>query len=469
MKNMTFQKQILFIFVFSVGFTIVFSFFFLHHLYSKLYLDSIRESLIHQGKNTVEHYHFGELSEDIVNKINWYNVISPYEIIVVDQLENLTTYFPYQINYESLVNPKDIVQLEQGNYVMKEGYVKELDREILGAIFPIKSGQSLIGVIYIYVPLADIQAVFIDSIPILLIVGIIFFLLLFLIVKQIWKSIYRPLNNLEQLANDISKGHYKQLNIERQDEIGNLTRAFNEMSESLAEQEERKKEFIANVVHELRTPLTYVRGYVEALRDKYFTSREDANHYLNTIEKETERISKLINDLEDLMHLQENLFSVDLQPIVISQILYDTLDLFHIHRSEKNLAISSHIDDSLIIYGDPDRIHQVFYNTIDNAFKYASANSVVTIRLFQEDDQAKFSINNRGTTINQEDLKRIGERFFRTDKARSRKTGGTGLGISIVKEIVRLHHATFSITSSEEEGTTVTIAFPLMNESEESN
>src|SRR5690606_25670900 len=181
------------------------------------------------------------------------------------------------------------------------------------------------------------QAVFIDSIPILLIVGIIFFLLLFLIVKQIWKSIYRPLNNLEQLANDISKGHYKQLNIERQDEIGNLTRAFNEMSESLAEQEERKKEFIANVVHELRTPLTYVRGYVEALRDKYFTSREDANHYLNTIEKETERISKLINDLEDLMHLQENLFSVDLQPIVISQILYDTLDLFRIHRSEKNL------------------------------------------------------------------------------------------------------------------------------------
>src|SRR5690606_13381995 len=129
-------------------------------------------------------------------------------IIVVDELENLNNHFPYKIDYESLVNPMDIVQLEQGKHVLKEGYVEELEREILGAIFPIKSGQSLIGVIYIYVPLADIQDVFIESVPILLMVGTIFFLLLFFIVNQIWKSIYRPLNNLQRMAHEISQGNY---------------------------------------------------------------------------------------------------------------------------------------------------------------------------------------------------------------------------------------------------------------------
>lgn len=468
MKKITFHRQILIVFIITISFTILFSFFFVHHLYSKLYLSSIEESLIHQGKKTVEHYHYGELSEDIVNKINWYNIISEYEIIVVDRLENLTTFFPYKIDYESLVHPDDIALLEQGKYVMKEGYVEELEREILGAIFPIKSGQALIGVIYIYVPLADIQDVFIESIPILLIVGITFFLILFMVVNRIWRSIYRPLNNLQQLAHEISQGNYsKQLKVEREDEIGKLTEAFNEMSLSLAEQDERKKEFTANVVHELRTPLTYVRGYVDALKYKLYDSPEEAEHYLSTIEKETERVSKLINDLEDLNHLQENLYSIDLQPIVLSQLLYDTLELFDIHKSEKNLTFKTNIDEALIILGDADRIHQVFYNTIDNACKYAANNSDITINLTRNKNFTKFSINNVGMTINQDDLKRIGERFFRTDKARNRTTGGTGLGLSIVKEIIRLHEGSFSIKSSEEEGTTVTIELPLLKESEE--
>ncbi len=466
-KRITFQKQILIVFIFSISFTILFSFFFLHYLYSKLYLESIEESLIYQGKQTVEHYHFGELSEDIIGKIDWYNIISEYEIIVVDELENLNNHFPYKIDYESLVNPMDIVQLEQGKHVLKEGYVEELEREILGAIFPIKSGQSLIGVIYIYVPLADIQDVFIESVPILLMVGTIFFLLLFFIVNQIWKSIYRPLNNLQRMAHEISQGNYShQLNVERQDEIGDLTEAFNEMSKSLAQQEERKKEFTANVVHELRTPLTYVRGYVEALKNKLYNSPEEAEHYLSTIEKETDRISKLINDLEDLNHLQENLYSIQLQPIVLSQLLFDTLELFKIHQTEKKLSFETHVDEDIIIMGDPDRMHQVFYNTIDNACKYATENSTITILLRKDGSHAEFFINNVGTTINKEDLKRIGERFFRTDKARNRATGGTGLGLSIVKEIVRLHDGTFSITSDEKDGTSVTIQLPLLDESE---
>src|SRR5699024_9862170 len=125
-----------------------------------------------------------ELSDEIIQKIQWYNIVSEYEIIVVDKLEDLTTYFPYQINYENLVSKAEEAQLSQGDYIVKKGFVEELDKDILGAIFPIKAEEGLIGFIYIYLPLEKVQEIFKASIPILLIVGSVFFLVLFLIVNR---------------------------------------------------------------------------------------------------------------------------------------------------------------------------------------------------------------------------------------------------------------------------------------------
>jgi hypothetical protein len=180
MKQLTLSKKILIVLFASLAFTILFSFFFIHFLYSKLYLSSIEDSIVYQGKRTASHYHYGELSDEIIDKIQWYNIVSEYEVIVVDHLDDLSAYFPYKINYETLVDSADRESLNRGAYIMKKGYVEELDREILGAIFPIKGETGLIGFIYIYVPLAAIQDVFRESIPILISVGSVFFFVLFL-------------------------------------------------------------------------------------------------------------------------------------------------------------------------------------------------------------------------------------------------------------------------------------------------
>ncbi|WP_042220717.1 sensor histidine kinase [Oceanobacillus manasiensis] len=461
MKKLSFNKQILIVFFSSIGFSILFSFFFIHYLYSELYLSSIEESIVYQGQRTAAHYHYGELDDEIISKIQWYNVVSEYDIIVVDDLENLSTYFPYQVNYETLVDAHDRSELEEGRYVMKEGFVDEFNREILGAIFPIKGEQELIGFIYIYVPLAAIIDVFSNSIPIMLIVGTLFFFILFFVVKRVWKSIYRPLKNLQNLAFEVSKGNYSnQIQIERNDEVGQFVKAFNQMSIALEQQEERKKEFTSSVVHELRTPLTYIGGYAEALNQKIYTSPEEAKNYLTTIGKETTRLSKLINDLADLNYLQEELYTIDKQPIAIAQLLFDTIDLFEILIKEKKMHLSLNIEEELIVFGDAKRIQQVFYNTIDNALKYSLEEGSITINLIKTNQAAQYQIINSGIVIQEDDLKRLGERFFRTDKARTRTTGGTGLGLSIVKEIVRLHEGTFSITSNNAIGTTVTIQLP---------
>ncbi|MBD7984470.1 HAMP domain-containing histidine kinase [Sporosarcina sp. Sa2YVA2] len=458
MQKLTLSKKILVILLSSIAFTILFSFFFIHFLYSNLYLSSIEDSIIYQGKRTASHYHYGELSDEIIEKIQWYNIVSEYEIIVVDKLDDLTSYFPYKVNYEDLVNQADNEQLEKGAYVLKEGYVEELDREIIGAIFPIKGESGLIGFIYIYLPLAAIQDVFKESIPVLLIVGTLFFFVLFLVLNQVWRSLFSPLKKLQQLSAEVSKGNYSnRIVTDRADEIGQLATAFNTMSLSLEEQEKRKKEFTSNIVHELRTPLTYINGYTHALKEKIYSSPEEAESYLATIEKETIRLNKLINDLVELNQLQEDLYVLVNEPIVIAQTVLDTLDLFKIRMAEQKLTLQKNIEEDVILIGDPQRIQQVIYNVIDNAVKYSSVCGTISVQVKKVENGVELRVTNEGISIAKDDINRIGERFFRTDKARNRTTGGTGLGLSIVKEIVRLHGGAFSIESDSSLGTVVTI------------
>lgn len=466
MNNINLSKKMLIVFLGSITCTILFSFFFIHYLYTDLYKEQIKESIMYQGSRTAAHYHYGELSDSIIEKIQWYNIVSEYEVIVVDRLDDLTSYFPYQLNYQSLIDESDEKILQTGQSVIKEGYVEELNREIFGGIFPIKGEEGLIGFIYIYVPLAAIQDVFRQSVPIMLLVGSVFFLVLFLILQRVWRSLFEPLQTLQTYSEEVSKGDYSnRLNSDRTDEVGKLATAFDSMSRSLEEQEQRKKDFTSNIVHELRTPLTYISGYAQLSRDKIDSSPEEVKHYLSTIEKETERLKKLIHDLVELNHLEQDLYTLENEPIAIAQLLFDTLDLFAIRLQDKGIQLCTAIDEELIIEGDPKRLQQVFYNTIDNAVKYAE--QTIWIDLAASKYGVHYQIANDGVTIENEDLERIGERFFRTDKARTRTTGGTGLGLSIVKEVIRLHEGTFAIFN-EATKTIVTIELPEHKQRSES-
>ncbi|WHY85665.1 ATP-binding protein [Neobacillus novalis] len=461
----TLSQKVFVLIIAIIACTILFSFLFLHFLYKELYLKSIRDSVIYQGENTASHFHYGSLNDEIIDKIHWFNVVSEYEVIVVSNFEELDDHFPYNIDGEHVIKQSDQKKLAQGNYIIKEGHVKEMDRNIVGAVFPIQSDKGLIGLIFIYVPLAAMQEVFQGSIPILILVGSVYFLLLFIVVNRIRYSLFKPLTDIQQLSKEVANGNYSnRLDPAKMDEVGQLAEAFNLMSSSLEKQEERKKEFISNVVHELRTPLTYIGGYTQALKQNLYSSKEEADSYLTTIEKETERLNKIVHDLIDLNYLQENLYEVEEEPIAIAQLLYDTIDLFQIRLTQKNIQTQMNIQEDIIISGDTKRMEQVFYNIIDNAVKYSPPESEVKVELRKEAGMMVFRVTNNGNIINKEDIPRIGERFFRTDKARSRSTGGSGLGISIVKQIVSLHQGAFSITSDPLVGTVVMIQIPAFYE-----
>ncbi|MDQ1147776.1 signal transduction histidine kinase [Bacillus sp. SORGH_AS 510] len=463
--NRTLSQKVFILILAIIGCTILFAFFFLHFLYKDLYLKSIRESVVYQGENTASHFHYGSLNEELIDKIHWFNVVSEYEVIVVNDYAELNEHFPYQIGENVLINRTDRKKLAQGDYVIKDGYVKEFDRSIVGAVFPILSDKGIIGLIFIYVPLAAMQEVFQGSIPILILAGTIYFLLLFIVVNRIRHSLFKPLTDMQKLSKEVAKGNYSmRLESKNLDEVGQLAEAFNVMSLSLEKQEERKKEFISNVVHELRTPLTYIGGYTQALKQRLYTSKEEAESYLTTIEKETERLNKIVHDLVDLNYLQENLYVIEKEPIAVAQLLFDTLELFQIRLAQQQLLVDVNIDEDIIICGDVKRMEQVFYNIIDNAVKYSVNQSYLRVELLQEEDMMVFRVSNQGNVIAKEDIPRIGERFFRTDKARSRSTGGSGLGLSIVKQIVSLHEGAFSLTSDPVIGTMVTVHIPALQD-----
>lgn len=450
----------------SVGFTILFSFFFLHFLYAELYLKSVERSIIYQGERMAVHCDDDIFHKNTFEKIEWYNIISEHEMLAAKTTDQLLKDFPYAIDQEPLLTKKEEQSLIQGEKIVKDGYVEHLDRNIIGAVFPMEKDGQRVGYLFLYVPLAAIQDVFEQGIPILVIVGSTFFVGLFFILNRVWHSLFTPMRKLQDFSKEVSQGNYShRLNVERDDEIGELAHAFNAMSRSLEEQEERKKEFTSNMVHELRTPLTYIRGYAHALREKVYNSPEEAEHYIETIDKETTRLNKLLNDLVELNHLQEQMYSIHKEPIPLAQLLNDTIDLFRIQMDQKHISFTRQIDDSIIIYADEQRMQQVFYNTIDNAVKYCNTGGTIDITLLETAHSVQYTITNSGVTIAAEDLDRIGERFFRTDKARTRTTGGTGLGLSIVQAIVHLHDGNFTIQSETREGTKVTIEFPTLEQS----
>ncbi|MFB1082761.1 sensor histidine kinase [Jeotgalibacillus sp. JSM ZJ347] len=438
---MTFSRKILLLLIGSIGVTLLAAFIFLHFTYRDLYLSTVRESVESQGQRTAAHYHSGELTEEIIEKIHWYNVVSEYEVLVADDLDELNRFFPYEIDGERLVEETDREALLAGQSMMKEGYVDHYGRQVIGGVYPITDGVSTAGYVYIFVPLEGLAQVFGSSIPLLIGVGILFFIILSLMVGRIRQSLFRPLASIESFSKKVSAGEYdNRLEVKQMDEIGQVSAALNQMSEALQHQEERQKEFLADIMHEVRTPLTYIQGYTEQLKK----SDRNKDMILSTIESEVQRMNSLLSDLAELSRLQEGYAEFDRQPIVAADLFYETVQLFSLPAKEKSLRFNIEADEELVMIQDAKRLKQIFYNLIENAVKYAPADSVIMLILQEEDYQMRFSVIN-DSTLSAKEKERIGERFYRANRDRNRQTGGTGLGLAIVKELVRLMGGRFEI------------------------
>jgi two-component system phosphate regulon sensor histidine kinase PhoR len=222
---------------------------------------------------------------------------------------------------------------------------------------------------------------------------------------------------------------------------------------------------VANVSHELRTPLTAIRGYAETLLTGALEDRERARQFLSVIDRHSERLSRLIDDLLTLSDLELGKTSLKKEPLHLETLVDEVIEVLREKARRGRVELVSDIPRELpLILGDADRLQQVLINLTDNAIKYSGNGGVVRIVARNVTDGAasmvEVSVADDGIGIPTADLPRLTERFYRVDKARSRELGGTGLGLAIVKHIVQAHGGRLDIKSTLNVGTTVRFSVP---------
>ncbi|WP_404424609.1 sensor histidine kinase [Nibricoccus sp. IMCC34717] len=224
-----------------------------------------------------------------------------------------------------------------------------------------------------------------------------------------------------------------------------------------------RKEFVANVSHELRTPLAIIKGYIETLVDGHREMPlEDREKFLRTIQRHTERLNSLLQDLLILSRLESINPGLQRESTGFRALVESIVDDYRARPAASEHQIVAEISDNFgELLLDPLKITQVFENLLDNALKYTPKGSVIRIQCSTTDDGVEVRVADNGQGIPAEDLPHIFERFYRVDKGRSRETGGTGLGLSIVKHIIQLHGGRVSVESTVGQGTTFVFTLPI--------
>ena len=244
---------------------------------------------------------------------------------------------------------------------------------------------------------------------------------------------------------------------------------------SQQKEERERKQFVSNVSHELRTPLTSVHSYVEALSDGAWQDKEVAPKFLNVIQGETDRMIRMINDLLSLSRMDAGTTKLNLEYVNIKELLNYILNRFDMiikneesDSSKKKYKIERHFTKKdLWVEIDTDKFTQVIDNIMNNAIKYSPDGGIITVRLLETHNHVIMSISDQGLGIPRKDLGRIFDRFFRVDKARSRKQGGTGLGLAISKEVINMLGGQIWVDSVEGHGSTFYISLPYVPYEEE--
>ena len=263
----------------------------------------------------------------------------------------------------------------------------------------------------------------------------------------------RPLNEIAEAARKFGHGEFD-VRIRgyehRQDEVGALAEAFNNMAGSLEKSENQRNEFIANVSHELKTPMTTISGFAEGILDGTIPAERE-REFLQVIASETRRLSRLVRRMLDMSRLKAMNENVTAQEqFDISEIMLRVLVSLEGRITGRELDVETQIpEDPVMVWGDPDGITQVCYNLLDNAAKFAAAGSTMTVRVEKKETKALVTVRNLGDTIPEEELPLLFERFHKTDYSRSQDREGVGLGLYIVKTILGNLKENITVTSRD--------------------
>lgn len=274
------------------------------------------------------------------------------------------------------------------------------------------------------------------------------FLLSFCVVGIFAYRLAKPLRQMSAAARSFGSGDFSvRVQVTSQDEIGQLANAINNMADSLSNSESMNRSFVANVSHELKTPMTTIAGFIDGILDGTIPP-EKQNYYLHIVSDEVKRLSRLVRTMLNLSRIDNGELKLRPADFDISDTILSTVLTFEQSVEEKKIDIRGL--DTLTpqtIRGDEDLLHQVIYNLVENAVKFTNEGGYIAFSVSDSIDRISVAIENSGSGIASDELSMIFEKFYKTDKSRSQDKNGMGLGLYLVKTIIRLHGGDIAVTS----------------------
>ena len=273
----------------------------------------------------------------------------------------------------------------------------------------------------------------------------------------------RPLRDMAHAAGRMAQGEYSQrVRTGSRDEVGQLAAAFNAMSAELEQVERLRRDLVANVSHELKTPISALRAHLENLLDG--VERPD-RETIEVMLRQSERLGRLVEQLLDLSRLESGDIPLDLGAVHLGPLVERVRAEVTVAAGERDVALEVDIPPDLApVLGDRERIHQVLFNLLDNAVRFASAGGSVRVTARGAGERCEVRVSDTGPGIPPEHLPFVFERFYRADPARAREDGGTGIGLAIARSIVEAHGGSIRAESEVGSGTTFTFDLPVAPE-----
>ena len=275
------------------------------------------------------------------------------------------------------------------------------------------------------------------------------------------RKISKPIIKMKTKAREMAKGNYN-ITFENSEieEINELSKTLNYACSELSKTEDLRRELMANVSHDLKTPLTMIKAYAELIRDVTNKDSEKMNKNLNTIIEETDRLNILVNDILELSKIKSNSTPLNIEQFDLNELIKTIITRYDIYIEKENYKIIYKEQKNIIINADKKRIEQVVYNLINNAINYTGNDKKVIINIKQDKYKTRVEIKDTGKGIDKKDLEYIWDKYYKVDKTHSRNQVGSGIGLSIVKNILISHNFEYGVETKINKGTTFYFEIP---------
>ncbi|MCL5057553.1 MAG: cell wall metabolism sensor histidine kinase WalK [Actinobacteria bacterium] len=360
------------------------------------------------------------------------------------------------------VETADLEEVLSGETIVRKGVSRFFGADVLLVAIPVKKAESIAGAVIIQSPMAPIEAnvkAIEQAVLYSLLLGLAAATLLAFVFSR---RVTGPILKINSVARSMAEGNFGQkINFRSGNELGVLAESINTLSGQLKEKistieemDSTRRGFVANISHELRTPLTIIQGYTEALMDGIARDDQQKEKYLLNIYSETMRLSRLVNDVLDLRRLETGQISMNTGETDIADLIKAVADQYGGVVSGSEIRVLAGVTgERLTALVDPDRIRQVIINLVDNAVRYSPAGGTVEIKGEGLAGKIKVSVSDQGPGVAEKDRGLIWERFYKTSDSRlEREYSGSGLGLSIAKEIIERHGGAIGVESRPGEG-----------------